>query len=121
MDKVEFTEELLSRTKSFALRIIKLFQALPKSGEAQVIGKQILRCGTSVAANYRAACRSRSKAEFFSKLCNVVEETDETLFWIELLIESKIVTEKKLAALQKETTELLSIFAKARKTLSKTR
>ena len=116
MDKIEFTEVLLKRTKQFALRIIKLFQSLPKSGEGQIIGKQTLRCGTSVAANYRAACRARSKSEFYSKMSNVVEEADETLFWIELLIEAKIVPEKKLLPLQKETIELLSIFSKARKT-----
>jgi four helix bundle protein len=118
MDKIEFTSELLSRTKQFALRIIKLFQALPKTGESQVIGKQMLRSGTSLAANYRAACRARSKAEFYSKICIVVEETDETLFWMELLIEAKIVPEKKLSPLYKEGTELLSIFSKTRKTTS---
>ena len=116
MDKIEFTEELIRRTKQFALRIIKLYQALPKTGENQVIGKQVLRCGTSVAANYRAACRSRSKAEFYSKMSIVVEEIDETVFWLELMIEAKIVTEKKLSALLKESTELLFIFSKARKT-----
>jgi len=117
MNKVELTEALLSRTKLFALRVIKLYQSLPKSGESQVIGKQILKCGTSVAANYRAACRARSKAEFFSKISIVVEEADETLFWIELLIESKIVSAEKLTLLSKETTELLSIFSTVRKTL----
>ncbi len=119
MDKIEITEALLKRSKQFALRIVKLYQALPKTGECQVIGKQLLRCGTSVAANYRAACRSRSKAEFFSKISIVIEETDETLFWMELLVESKIVPEKKLQPLLKEATELLSIFSSARKTLSK--
>jgi four helix bundle protein len=118
MDKVEFTSELLKRSKQFALRIIKLFQALPKTGESQIIGKQIVRSGTSLAANYRAACRARSKAEFFSKICIVVEETDETLFWMEMLIEANIVPEKKLTTLIKEGTELLSIFSKARKTTS---
>ena len=118
MDKIEFTEELLRRTKQFALRIIKLYQALPKSGESQVIGKQILRCGTSVAANYRAACRARSKAEFYSKICIVVEEADETAFWLDLMIEAKLIPEKKLSPLLKESIELLSIFSKARKTAS---
>jgi four helix bundle protein len=117
MDKIEFTEELLRRTKQFALRIIKLYQALPKSGESQVIGKQILRCGTSVAANYRAACRVRSKAEFYSKICIVVEESDETVFWLDLMIEARLIPEKKLAPLLKESIELLSIFSKARKTI----
>jgi four helix bundle protein len=99
MDKIEFTAELLKRSKQFALRIIKLFQALPKSGESQIIGKQMLKSGTSLAANYRAACRARSKAEFFAKISIVVEETDETLFWLELLIEAKLVPEKKLTSL----------------------
>jgi four helix bundle protein len=118
MDKIEFTAELLKRSKQFALRIIKLFQALPKSGESQIIGKQMLKSGTSLAANYRAACRARSKAEFFAKISIVVEETDETLFWLELLIEAKLVPEKKLTSLYKEGGELLSIFSKARKTAS---
>jgi four helix bundle protein len=118
VNKVEFTEELLKRTKQFALRIIKLYQALPKSGECQVVGKQLVRCGTSVAANYRAVCRARSQAEFFSKISIVVEEADETLFWIDLLIKSQIVPEKKLKPLLNEATELLSIFSKARKTAS---
>jgi four helix bundle protein len=96
MDKIELTEELLRRTKQFALRIIKFYQVLPKSGESQVIGKQILRCGTSVAANYRAACRARSKAEFFSKICIVVEEADETAFWLDFMIEARLIPEKKL-------------------------
>ena len=115
MNKIEVTEELLRCTKQFALRIIKLYQALPKSGECQVLGKQILRCRTSVASNYRAACRVRSRAEFFSKLSIVVEEADETVFWIDLLIEANIMTEKKLAPLLKESVELLSIFSKPEK------
>lgn len=76
---IEFRNNLKERTKSFALRIIRLFQALPKSAESSIIGKQLLRSGTSVAANYRAACRARSNAEFFSKISIVIEETDETL------------------------------------------
>jgi four helix bundle protein len=116
MDKAAFNEALRNRTKQFALRIIKLFQTLPKSGESQIIGKQLVKSGTSVAANYRAACRARSKAEFISKINIVIEEADESGFWMELLIESKIVQEKKLIPLLKETIELLSIFSSARKT-----
>jgi four helix bundle protein len=77
-----FPEELRERTKSFALRVIRLYRALPKSTEAQVIGKQLLRCGTSVAANYRAVCRARSRPEFVARLGIVVEEADETMFWL---------------------------------------
>ena len=85
MNKIEQIEVLKQRTKDFALRIIRLFQALPKTDEARIIGKQLLRSTTSVASNYRAACRARSDAEFFSKISIVVEEADETLFWLELL------------------------------------
>jgi four helix bundle protein len=84
-------EELRQPTKRFALRIIRLFQHLPRSTEAQVLGKQLLRSGTSVGANYRAAGRSRSKAEFVSKIAIVVEEADETVFWLECLVESGVV------------------------------
>jgi four helix bundle protein len=81
-------EELRGRTKRFALRIIRLFQHLPRSPDAQTLGKQLLRSGTSVGANYRAAGRARSKAEFTSKIAIVVEEADETVFWLECLVES---------------------------------
>ena len=77
-------EQLKARTKQFAIRIVRVFKGLPKNDEARIIGKQLLRAGTSVAANYRAVCRSRSKAEFISKMSVVVEEADETAFWLEL-------------------------------------
>ena len=80
-------ELLRARTKQFAIRIAKLFKRLPKTEEARIIGKQVLRAGTSVAANYRAACRARSHAEFISKMGTVVEEADETVFWLELLVD----------------------------------
>ena len=115
MDKVEFIEQFKKRTKDAALRIIRLFQSLPKTDEARIIGKQILRSGTSFAANYRAACRSRSRAEFFAKLSIVIEELDETLFWIELLVESNILKEEKSASLKQELLEILSILSHARK------
>jgi len=120
-EKIAFNEALRSRTKLFALRVIKLFQALPKTGESQILGKQLVRSATSVAANYRAVCRSRSKAEFTSKMSIVIEESDESVFWIEMLIESKIITERKLASLLKEANELTAIFASTRKTLTKTK
>lgn len=119
MEKNAFNEALRNRTKDYALRIIRLFQSLPKTGECQIIGKQLLRSGTSVAANYRSCCRARSKAEFIAKLCIVIEEADESLFWMELLTESKIVKPEKLQDLQNEAMELLSIFSTARKTITK--
>jgi len=89
-------EQLRDRTKEFALRIVRLFRSLPRSPEAQVMGRQLLRSGTSVGANYRAACRSRSKAEFVAKLGTVVEEADESAFWLELLIETGTFKKEKL-------------------------
>lgn len=84
MNKIEKSEAFKLRTKQLSLRVIKLFQALPKTDEARILGKQLLRSSTSVAANNRAACWARSKAEFFSKISIAVEEADETLFWLEL-------------------------------------
>jgi len=102
--------ELRERTKLFGLRIVKMFVALPKSDEARVLGKQVLRSGTSVGANYREAHRSRSKAEFISKIGDCLKELDETAYWLELLTESGIVKPTKLAALQDETNQLLAIL-----------
>lgn len=108
------------RTKKFVLASIKLFQSLPKSDEARILGKQFLRSSSSVGANYRAACRARSKAEFFAKLSITIEEADETQFWLEILIESGIVT-KDIKDLMKEAGELVAILTKARKTTSDSR
>ncbi len=99
-------DELKLRTKKFAIRIVKVFQALPRSQDARTLGKQLLRSGTSVAANYRAVCRSRSKAEFVAKLGVVVEEIDEAVFWLELLVECGIVAPVRLSNLQREANEL---------------
>jgi len=109
-------EELRKRTKRFALRIIRLFRHLPRTAEAQILGKQLLRSGTSMGANYRAAGRARSKAEFVSKMGIVVEEADETLFWIECLIESAIVKPDLLNDLLAEANELVAIFAASQRT-----
>jgi four helix bundle protein len=109
--------QLLQRTKTFALQVIRFFQSLPKTDEAKILGKQLLRAGNSVAANYRAACRSRSDQEFYSKLCIVVEESDETLFWLELIKESGISETEQLNNLMKEAEELLHIFSASRKTV----
>jgi len=109
-------EELRQRTKQFALRIIKLFRALPKTQEARVLGKQVLRSGTAVAANYRSACRARSRADFISKIGIAVEEADETAFWVELLIDANIVRKARLENLLAEANELVRIFAATRAT-----
>jgi len=109
-------EELKAPTRRFAVRIVRLFRALPKTDEARVLGKQVLRSGTSVGANYRAACRARSKAEFTAKMGLVVEECDETVFWLELLIETGIVRAGKLNELLREANELLAIFAASQRT-----
>ncbi len=104
-------ERLRERTKEFAVRIVRMFQRLPKSDEARTIGRQLLRAATSVAANYRAVGRARSKAEFVAKMGVVVEEADETAFWIELLIATAIVRQGQAEDLLKEANELLAIFA----------
>jgi len=104
-------EQLKARTKQFAIRIVRVFKSLPKNDEARIIGKQLLRSGTSVAANYRAVCRSRSKAEFISKMSVVLEEADETVFWLELLVETNIIPAARLRDLLTEANELLAIFA----------
>ncbi|MCY7345852.1 MAG: four helix bundle protein [Pyrinomonadaceae bacterium] len=103
-------DELKNRTKKFALRVIKLVESLPNKPTARVIGNQLLRCGTSVAANYRAACRARSKADFISKMGIVEEETDESKFWIEMLIETNLVKEVLVADLLDEANQLTKIF-----------
>ena len=110
------SEELRRRTKAFAVRIIKLFQALPHDTAAQVVGKQLLRCGTSVGANYRAACRARPKAEFVAKVGIVLEECDETVYWLELMVETKIVSANRLGALLDEAQQLTAIFTASQKT-----
>jgi len=103
--------DLKTRTKSFALRVIQLFGALPKSPAAKVLGTQVLRSGTSVGANYHEADSARSRAEFIAKMGDSLKELSETAYWLELLIESKIVSSKKLAPLLDETRELKAIFA----------
>lgn len=104
-------KDLLPCTKMFARRIIRLFVSLSKTDTvAQVLGKQVLRSGTSVGANYRKANRARSKAEFIAKMGDCLKEADETLYWLELLMDEKIVPEKKLSALVAEASELVAIF-----------
>ena len=110
------SEQIKERTKQFAIRIVDLFRALPKNEESKVFGRQVLRSGTSVAANYRAVCRSRSKAEFISKIGIVVEEADETVLWLELLVDTGIITIEKMKDLLREANELLAIFAASQRT-----
>jgi four helix bundle protein len=102
--------DLVERTTMFGLRIVKMFVALPKSEEARVLGKQVLRSGTSVGANYREAQRARSTAEFIAKIGDCLKELDETSYWLELLVRSEIVAAPKLASLRDETYQLLAIF-----------
>ena len=108
--KREEPKDLQVRTKEFALRIVRMFAALPKSTEAQVLGKQVLRSGASVGANYREANRARSKPEFIAKIGDCLKELDETSYWLELLAESLIVPNEKLADLRDECDQLLAIF-----------
>jgi four helix bundle protein len=112
---------LQNRTKAFAVRIVKAFARLPKDEAVRVIGRQFLRSGTSLAANYRAACRSRSAADFISKISVVAEETDETLFWFELLVEAELAKKNLIEPLMKECQELLKIFSASLATAKRNR
>jgi four helix bundle protein len=103
-------KDLAARTKAFARRIIRLYVALPKNTLAQVLGRQLLRCGTSVGANYREATRARSKAEFVSKIGDCLKEADETLYWLELLSDENILPAPRLIPLLQEANELVSIL-----------
>jgi len=108
---------LKERTKRFALQIIRLCRILPRSSESVIISRQLLRSATSVGANYRAVCRARSTADFVSKLGIVLEETDETLFWLELLVDSGVAQPDKAAPLLREANELTSIFVASLRTV----
>ena len=109
-------EDMKARTRAFALRIIRLAESLPNTPTANVIRNQILRCGSSVGANYRAACRAKSKPDFISKLGTVEEEADETMYWLELLMDASIVERSKVADLFKEADEIVSITVSSLKT-----
>src|SRR5437870_5595858 len=113
--------DLKKRTKAFALRMLKLVDALPKTTAGRALASQIVRSGTSVAANYRAACRARSTSDFIAKMGIVEEEADETLFWLELLEESELVTSAKLAAIKQEADELIAITVASIKTARRNR
>lgn len=103
-------EDLMQRTKNYALRIIRLYIALPKTTESQVLGKQVLRSGTSIGAHYREGNRAKSDADFIHKLETALQELDETSYWLELIIEAKIFSENKVKPLIDETNELNAIF-----------
>ena len=113
---LEQSYALKARTKKFAIRIVKLYQSLRAGEDARVIGRQLLRSGTSVAANYRAVCRARSKPEFVSRIGVVVEEIDETVLWLELLVDTSIVPGARMKDLMREANELLAIFAASQRT-----
>ncbi|MCU0240417.1 MAG: four helix bundle protein [Pyrinomonadaceae bacterium] len=110
--------DLKKRTKEFALRILKLVDALPNTVAGKVIANQIAKSGTSVAANYRAVCRGRSKADFISKLGIVVEECDESEFWLEMIIATEMLKPSLVEPLHQEAGELLAIFVSSRKSAS---
>jgi four helix bundle protein len=112
-------EDLKIRTKKYAVRIIKLVEALTKTTTGRTIGNQLIRSGTSVAANYRAACRGRSRAEFISKIGIVIEEADESAFWLELIVESGLMKKELLEPLLKETNELVAIMVASSNTATK--
>lgn len=109
----EKASDLRVRTKLFALRVIRLYSSLPQTTEAQVIGKQVLRSGTSVGAHYREAKRARSTTEFISKIEGGLQELEETSYWLELLVESDIVSAARLSELQHEAEELTAILLKS--------
>lgn len=109
-------QDMIKRTKQFALRVMKLVEALPRTVQGRSIASQLMRSGTSVAANYRAACRARSKPEFIAKLGTVEEEADESLFWLELIIEGGLLTKKQVQPLLSEAGELVAITTSSKKT-----
>lgn len=114
-DRIAFIKTMVARTKQLAISSIKIFRQLPKNEEARIIGKQFLRAGLSVGADYRAVCRARSKAELFAKLSITVEEADEVLYWLEILMESGILEPAQVDGFVAEANELLSILSTARK------
>ena len=110
---------LKERTKQFALRVIRMLRSLPPGQEAKIIGHQLLRSGMSVAANYRAVCGARSRPEFLAKLAIVLEEADESAFWLELLVDAGLIPERKLSELRQEANQLVAIFNASRTTAKK--
>jgi four helix bundle protein len=103
-------QDLRARTRDYALRIIRLYESLPRNGAVHVVSHQLLRSGTSVGAQYRESCRAKSKADFISKVEGALQELEESIYWIELLTQADYVNESKLAPLMEESNELISIF-----------
>src|SRR6266849_8280426 len=112
-------EALKERTKQFALRIIRVIRSLPAGSEGRIIGHQLLRSGMSVAANYRAVCRARARPEFLAKLAIVIEEADESAFWLEMLVDAGLIAESKLKDRKSEANQLVAIFNASRVTARK--
>src|SRR5437867_6618142 len=121
MNNLEFGIKMQQRTMKFAVQVVKFSSKLPRSDEARIPGRQLLRAGTSVGANYRALCRSKSEADFISKMGTVVEEADESLFWLELLEKSGVCSSASVEPLQTEANELLRIFSTSLNTPKKIR
>lgn len=116
--KADFVSKFRDRTKKFVVDNIKLYRTLPKTEEARIVGKQLLRSSSSVGANYRAACRARSQAEFSSKISIVIEEADESLFWMEVMVDAEIISEAQIKPLITEGSEILKVISSARKTIT---
>jgi four helix bundle protein len=116
-DVNNFNEKFRIRTKQFAVRLCKIFDSVPKKEASKVVSWQLIKSGTSMAANFRAATRARSSAEYYAKLCIALEEGDETLFWFEILKEAQLVNHENINDLQLELTELVKVLSVARKTL----
>ena len=114
-EKLEFIEKIKARTKQLAVDVVLFYDGIKKTDAVRVIGRQLIRSATSTAANYRAACVARSQREFFSKMSIVVEEADETLFWLEMLRDTRFASEQQLKPLLVENLEILKIVSKARK------
>ena len=114
-ERVQFIQTFQRRTKRQAIAAVTLYRKLPKTEEAKIIGKQFLRAALSVGANYRAACRARSKAELFAKLSIAVEEADEVLYWIEIMEEAKLTMSEDVKDFDREASEILAILSTARK------
>jgi len=115
------SEELKERTKKFGLRVIKLYEEISKTRKGEILGNQLLRAGTSVGANYRAACRSKSNADFIYKIQIVEEEADESAFWLEMVSESNIIKKNRIESLLREANELTAIFTSSGKTAKRRR
>ena len=121
MNTLQNAKQLQERTKQFAIRIIRAFSRFPKDEAPRIIGRQLLRAGTSVAANYRASCRARSRADFISKISVVTEEADETILWLELLVESGLIDSRLVQPLMNECEQLVKIFTASLATAKRNR